>query len=111
MNLQGLRQRQRLGLHALAQALGQAGQFDHVHAERQRAGLECVAQVGPLGPTEAGRIAHQQVALVIVIFLVTYVVPQVAGVFISNQRALPWLTVAMPALSAFVRQWGWLVAA
>ena len=50
------------------------------------------------------------IALVIVIFLVTYVVPQVAGVFISNQRALPWLTVAMLALSAFVRQWGWLVA-
>ena len=50
------------------------------------------------------------IALVIVIFLVTYVVPQVAGVFVSNQRALPWLTVAMLALSAFVRQWGWLVA-
>ena len=49
------------------------------------------------------------IALVIVIFLVTYVVPQVAGVFISNQRALPWLTVAMLGLSAFVRQWGWLV--
>ena len=50
------------------------------------------------------------IALVIVIFLVTYVVPQVAGVFVSNQRALPWLTVAMLGLSAFVRQWGWLVA-
>ena len=50
------------------------------------------------------------IALVIVIFLVTYVVPQVAGVFTSNQRALPTLTVAMLGLSAFVRQWGWLVA-
>ena len=50
------------------------------------------------------------IALVIVIFLVTYVVPQVAGVFTSNQRALPTLTVAMLAISAFVRQWGWLVA-
>ena len=50
------------------------------------------------------------IAFVIVIFLVTYVVPQVAGVFISNKRALPWLTTAMLGLSAFVRQWGWAVA-
>ena len=49
------------------------------------------------------------IALVIVVFLVTYVVPQVAGVFTSSKRALPMLTVAMLALSAFVRQWGWLV--
>ena len=49
------------------------------------------------------------VALVIVIFLVTYVVPQVASVFISGKRALPWLTVAMLAFSDFVRSWGWLV--
>jgi general secretion pathway protein F len=50
------------------------------------------------------------IAFVIVIFLVTYVVPQVASVFTSNKRALPWLTSAMLALSAFVRQWGWAVA-
>ena len=50
------------------------------------------------------------IAFVIVIFLVTYVVPQVAGVFTSNKRALPWLTTAMLGLSAFVRQWGWAVA-
>jgi len=49
------------------------------------------------------------IALVIVIFLVTYVVPQVAGVFTSSKRALPGLTVAMLALSDFVRHWGWLV--
>ena len=49
------------------------------------------------------------IALVIVIFLVTYVVPQVAGVFISSKRALPGLTVAMLALSAAVREWGWLM--
>jgi general secretion pathway protein F len=49
------------------------------------------------------------IAMVIVVFLVTYVVPQVAGVFTSSKRALPTLTVAMLALSAFVRQWGWLV--
>ncbi len=47
------------------------------------------------------------IAIVIVIFLVTYVVPQVASVFTSTQRALPALTVAMLALSSFVRSWGW----
>ena len=51
------------------------------------------------------------IALVIVTFLVTYVVPQVASVFTSSKRALPGLTVAMLALSAFVRTWGWAVAA
>ncbi|MBL0090062.1 MAG: type II secretion system inner membrane protein GspF [Ideonella sp.] len=50
------------------------------------------------------------IAFVIVIFLVTYVVPQVASVFVSSKRALPLLTTMMLALSAFVRQWGWLAA-
>jgi len=49
------------------------------------------------------------VAIVIVVFLVSYVVPQVAGVFEGSERALPTLTVIMLAISAFVRQWGWLV--
>lgn len=47
------------------------------------------------------------IAVVIVIFLVTYVVPQVASVFTSSKRALPGLTVAMLAISAFIRNWGW----
>ena len=51
------------------------------------------------------------VAVVIVIVLMTYVVPQIAGVFTSSKRALPPLTVAMLAVSAFVRNWGWAVAA
>ena len=49
------------------------------------------------------------IAIVIVIFLVTYVVPQVASVFTSSKRALPGLTVAMLAISAFVRSYGWLM--
>ena len=49
------------------------------------------------------------IAVLIVIFLVTYVVPQVASVFAGSKRALPLLTVAMLAVSAFARQWGWLV--
>lgn len=47
------------------------------------------------------------VALVIVVFLVTYVVPQVANVFAGGKRALPFLTVAMMAMSSFVRHYGW----
>jgi len=49
------------------------------------------------------------IAIVIVTFLVTYVVPQVASVFTSSKRALPGLTVAMMAISAFVRSYGWLL--
>ncbi|MBX3603954.1 MAG: type II secretion system inner membrane protein GspF [Piscinibacter sp.] len=49
------------------------------------------------------------IAVVIVVFLVTYVVPQVASVFTSSKRALPALTVAMLAISGFLRQWGWLL--
>jgi len=49
------------------------------------------------------------IAVVIVIFLVTYVVPQVASVFASSKRALPGLTVAMLAISAFLRSYGWLM--
>lgn len=47
------------------------------------------------------------VAVVIVMFLVGYVVPQVANVFLGTKRALPFLTVAMLAISAFVRSYGW----
>ena len=51
------------------------------------------------------------VALAIVIFLVTSVVPQVAGVFAGTKRSLPGLTVAMLAISDFVRSWGWFMLA
>lgn len=46
-------------------------------------------------------------SILIVVFLVSYVVPQVATVFAGTQRALPWLTVAMLAISGFIRQHGW----
>ena len=49
------------------------------------------------------------VAIVIVLFLVGYVVPQVANVFAGSKRALPFLTVAMLALSDVVRNYGWLM--
>jgi len=49
------------------------------------------------------------IAVFIVAFLVTYVVPQVAGVFAGTKQALPFLTTAMLAFSAFVRHWWWLI--
>ena len=50
------------------------------------------------------------VAIVIVMFLVGYVVPQVAAVFAGTKRALPFLTIAMLAISDFVRSYGWAAA-
>lgn len=49
------------------------------------------------------------VAIVIVLFLVTYVVPQVAHVFANSKHALPLLTVIMIGMSSFVRAYGWLM--
>lgn len=43
------------------------------------------------------------VALAVVIGLLTYVVPQVVGVFENSNQTLPWLTRALMALSGFVR--------
>jgi general secretion pathway protein F len=54
------------------------------------------------------------VALVIVLFLLAYVVPQVAQVFGSNQQQLPVLTRVMLSLSSFVQNywlWGVLLIA
>jgi general secretion pathway protein F len=50
------------------------------------------------------------VALLVVIGLMTYVVPQVVAVFQQSKQALPWLTRALIFLSAFLRQFGWLLA-
>ena len=49
------------------------------------------------------------VAIVIVMFLLGYVVPQVAQVFAGSKRALPVLTVIMLGLASFVRNQGWLM--
>jgi len=50
-------------------------------------------------------------SVVIVVFLVTYVVPQVASVFAGSKRSLPGLTVMMLAISGFIRHQGWLLLA
>jgi general secretion pathway protein F len=49
------------------------------------------------------------VAITIVMFLLGYVVPQVAEVFAGSKRALPLLTVIMLGLGHFVRDQGWLM--
>jgi general secretion pathway protein F len=46
------------------------------------------------------------VAFAIVIFLLTYVVPQIVSVFSSTKQKLPFLTIAMLAVSNFVRAYG-----
>ncbi len=48
-------------------------------------------------------------AVVIVVALLVFVVPQVAQVFSSSKRALPMLTQFMLGLSAFMQNWGWLL--
>ena len=51
------------------------------------------------------------IAFGIVAFLLSYVVPQVANVFRSTKQQLPFLTVAMLALSDFIRHWWWAALA
>ncbi|MFC3107858.1 type II secretion system inner membrane protein GspF [Undibacterium arcticum] len=46
------------------------------------------------------------VAFAIVIFLLTYVVPQIVSVFANTKQKLPLLTVIMLAISDFVRHYG-----
>ena len=47
------------------------------------------------------------VAFAIVIFLLSYVVPQVVSVFTNTKQKLPTLTIVMLWLSDFVRNWWW----
>lgn len=46
------------------------------------------------------------VSIAIVIFLLSYVVPQVVTAFVQARQTLPWITRMMLAASAAVRQWG-----
>ncbi|WP_297910836.1 type II secretion system inner membrane protein GspF [Thiomonas sp.] len=50
------------------------------------------------------------VAIAVVTLLLTYVVPQVVGVFQGAHQKLPLLTVMLIAVSGFLRHWGWLLA-
>lgn len=49
------------------------------------------------------------VAFAIVIFLLTYVVPQIVSVFVNTKQKLPFLTVIMLSVSDFVKSYGIVV--
>ncbi|MEO7431139.1 MAG: type II secretion system inner membrane protein GspF [Dokdonella sp.] len=49
------------------------------------------------------------VAVAVVTGLLTWVVPQIVGVFQNLHQTLPLATRALIALSAFLRSWGWLL--
>ncbi len=49
------------------------------------------------------------VAILVVIGLLTYVVPQIVAVFANTKQALPLLTRMLIAVSDFVRSYGWIV--
>jgi general secretion pathway protein F len=49
------------------------------------------------------------VAVAVIVGLLTYVVPQVVGVFAQTKQKLPFLTLAMLQVSKFLREWGWLL--
>ena len=51
------------------------------------------------------------VAISVIAALLTYVVPQVIGVFAQTRQKLPFLTIALIATSDFVRAWGWWMLA
>jgi general secretion pathway protein F len=51
------------------------------------------------------------VALAVIVALLTYVVPQVVGVFNQTRQKLPLLTVILIEVSDFVRVYGWVIAA
>lgn len=49
------------------------------------------------------------VALAVIVALLTYVVPQIVGVFSQTKQKLPFLTIALIEISAFIRSYGWLL--
>ena len=49
------------------------------------------------------------VAFMIILFLMTYVVPQIARVFTSTKQALPFSTRFVLGFSDFLHDWGWLL--
>jgi general secretion pathway protein F len=48
------------------------------------------------------------VSLTVVVFLLTYVIPQIVQVFTQTRQALPLLTRMMIGLSEGLRAWGWI---
>jgi general secretion pathway protein F len=77
---------------------------DHVESRTALAQKIALAFIYPLVVTA--------VAALVIVVLLTYVVPQVTEVFLQSGQTLPGLTVALIALSDFVRAQGvWLIVA
>jgi general secretion pathway protein F len=77
---------------------------DHVESRTALAQKIALAFIYPLVVTA--------VAALVIVVLLTYVVPQVTEVFLQSGQALPGLTVALIAVSEFVRAHGlWLLVA
>lgn len=49
------------------------------------------------------------VAVIIIVALMTYVVPQIVSVFQQGKQALPYLTRVLIVASDLLRDWGWLL--
>jgi general secretion pathway protein F len=49
------------------------------------------------------------VSMMVIVFLMTYVVPQITKVFESSKQSLPILTKIIMSISYFINDWGWLV--
>jgi len=48
-------------------------------------------------------------AICVTIFLLTFVLPKFAGVFAGKESALPWPTLFLMGLSAFMVNWWWVI--
>ncbi len=95
---------------ALVDAGEQSGELDHVLEKladyiESRGALRNKLLTAFIYP-----VIVMLVSIAIVIFLLSYVVPQVVGAFAQTQQALPLLTRLMIRGSDWVREWG-LVAA
>ncbi len=112
--------------HSLASSLRE---FPAAFPELYRATVAAGEHAGHLGPvleqladyTEQRQQSRQKIQLAllypvilmlaslgIVGFLLGYVVPDVVRVFVDSGQTLPALTRGLIALSALVKQWGWL---
>lgn len=113
--------------HTLAYGLGQ---FPHIFPEIFRATVAAGEHTGHLDGVlerladyaEGSQRLQQKmsiamiypliltvVALTIVILLMTYVVPKVTEVYIHTGQSLPWLTIALIAISSFLTHYGILL--
>lgn len=113
--------------HAFSQALAQhPKEFDEVYCAvvgaGERSGSLAMVLTSLADDLEAAQTLKSKIvsaalypaivsaiAVLIVIFLMVYVLPQVATAFSSSKRSLPMLTTVMLAISDVLSQWWWLI--